>query len=137
MNDKDKEMQRLERLERVNELIVFIGRLGRRFFYSKSKRRYAQMYMNDSGRLFWLDDYTGKLIYLHYKYWGKASEFSHGGTMRHLINMLKRYVMTGELLPQVLGPWPEEFCNGDLWGYGKENMELIRKKAQELGLLPS
>lgn len=124
--------ERMDRINKVNELTKLIGDLGRRFFFHKGT--YAQMVIDERGRLYWQDQYTNKRIYLHYRYWKRG--FTNGGTLRHLVNMFKRYVMTGELLPQLFGPWPEEFCNGDLWGYGKENMKLIREKAQELGLLP-
>lgn len=131
-----KQSERLERISRVNELTRMIGDLGRGFFLDKETNVYAQMHTDSRSRLYWRDHHTQKSIYLHYRYWKKG--FTGGGTLRHLVNMFKEYVMTGELLPSaVFGPWPETFCNGDLWGYGKENMRTIRELAGELGMIDS
>lgn len=123
--------ERLARVDKVNDLVHIIADRGHRFFYNEKKNAYARMYMDVRGRLWWQDDYTDKLIYLHYKYWKRG--FSHGGTMRQVVNMLKRYVLTGvPLPPHIFGPWSETLCNGDLWGYGKDNMEIIREEAAKL-----
>jgi hypothetical protein len=133
MKKSTKLIERNERVEQINELVKLIGGLGRRFFWSEKTGAYAQMICDTRGRLYWQDQYTLELIYLHYRYWSKG--FTNGGTMRHCVNMFKRYVMTGKSLPPIFGPWPDSICDGDLWGYGKENMIIIRRRARELGLL--
>lgn len=108
------------RIIRVNSLIRIIGDSGRHFF--RHKDQYARMELDDNGRLWWVDDYTQKKIYLHYPNWRKG--FSHGGTMRDLVNRMKEFVMHGHSITGV-GPWPQWICDGDLWGYG-ESMEIVR-----------
>lgn len=122
------------RLDAVNELVKFIGNNGRRFFFDPRKNTYAHMSIFGDNRLYWVDEGSGKSIYLHYKYWGKG--FTNGGTLKSLVDHFRRFVVTGQMLPEeILGPWPSWYGNGDLWGYG-ESMRDVRAKAAELGLLP-
>ncbi len=123
--------EKTKRLKNVNKLVKVIGHNGRHFFWSEKNSRFAKMILKNH-RLYWVDEHTGKHVYLHYKYWNRG--FSNGGTLRQLVNYLKNYVMTGEKIPkQFLGPWPSWYCDGDPWGYGKK-MIKIRKKATELGM---
>jgi hypothetical protein len=49
--------------------------------------------------------------------------------MRHLINQLADFIRGKRELPLgCLGPWSETMCGGDLWGYGKDEMQIVRDK---------
>lgn len=125
--------KKLERASQVNEMIRIIADCGRRFFYSASKDRYASIEVDHRGRVWWIDDYAGKRIYTHYRYWNKG--FSHGGTLRDLVNSFRDYITKGTPVPSnVFGPWPDYICNGNLWGYG-EDMQKIRDAAKRTGIV--
>ena len=64
----------------------------------------------------------------------KWKGFSHGGTLKALVQYLKRYIWDGEKLPAgSLGPWPHYGDEG-LWGYG-EDMMAIMELAEGLGMI--
>lgn len=118
-----------KRVEIANKMIKIISSYGRRFFYNKSDGAVA-FFVIKNKRIYFVDDYTKKEIYLHYRYWNKG--FLHGGTLRHLVNHLKNYIQGRSELPlNHLGPWPQTMCDGDLWGYG-ESMEQVRKECNLL-----
>ena len=117
--------QKLERLGIANKFIKIISSYGRRFFYNEKKDKTAYIKMKNN-KLYFVSEWTGKEIYLHYKYW----TFHHGGTLRQLVESLKEYIIGREELPlKALGPW--NYCNNDLWGYG-ENMEKVREECNKL-----
>ena len=122
-----------ERATIVNAMICVIGSRGRRFFYSKTKDRFAIIEVDSRGRVFWHDDYTGSRIYTHRNH--RWDGFSHGGTLRNLVEHFRDYIMTGKPLKHGFGPWPDTFCDGDLWGYGKDAMQHVRLEAVRLGIL--
>lgn len=120
------------RIEAVNKLIMEIGSCGRRFFYNRDFG-YAWMSIDIHGKIWFTDDYNCKCIYTHYS--GRWKHFTHGGTMRTLVEQFRDYIQTGKkVFIGYFGPWPEWYCDGDLWGYGAENMKAIREKAIELGI---
>jgi len=127
-------MTKKERAEKVNKLIHFIGDRGRGFFYRNNTQCYATVEVDSRGRVWWKDDYTGKRIYTHSNH--RWPGFSHGGTLRDLVGHFRDFIMSAKKVPSYcFGPWPETYCNGDLWGYGKENMEQIRMEALRLEVL--
>lgn len=118
-------MDKNERLIKANELIKIISEHGRRFFFYKGKIGFFSL-NEKTGKLFWNCEYSGKSIYLSYKYW----TFTHGGTLHAFINALKKYIDGKSEFPiNHLGPWPKFLCDGDLWGYGLEEMAMVREKA--------
>jgi hypothetical protein len=124
--------ERQERVDKVNELVRVIGNCGRRFFYSTENDRYAAIEIDKHGRVWWVDDYSGKRIYTHYRYWKRG--FSHGGTLHNLVNAFRDYVSKGKpVSSSAFGPWPDWLCDGDLWGYG-DDMQQIRDTAIRLGI---
>ena len=124
-------MTKQDRIVKVNQMIKVIGDCGRRFFYSKDHDRYAAIEMDSRGKIWWIDDYTGKRIYTHYIYNWKG--FSHGGTLRNLVEHFRNYVSKGKPINlNFFGPWPDYYCNGDLWGYGKDIMKKVRDEAGRL-----
>lgn len=123
--------QRLDRLNKANELIETIANGGRKFF--RHQDRVARFELDDRQRLWLIDHWTQRRYYLHLWYWRRR--FTHGGTLTSLAEELRDYVLKGkQLYPNTLGPWPQSCCEGDLWGYG-EYMEVVRSKARELGII--
>lgn len=126
-------MDKQQRLEKANQLIKSIAQCGRQFFYNKEHDRTASIELDPRGRIWWIDDYTGTRIYTHYSHRWRG--FSHGATMRTLVEHLRNYVFKGTLLPEgIFGPWPQWYSQGDPWGYG-DDMQKVRKAAADLGLL--
>lgn len=117
-----------ERLADANYLILQISMFGRRFFYYERGNRVARFEYSIDGKLWLRDEYTDKRVYVAYR--GNWRNFSNGGTLRRLIEALALYIRTGERIPAGhLGPWPDHYCDGDLWGYGKEEMARLRGAA--------
>lgn len=126
-------MTKLQRAATANQLIKTIAGCGRNFFSYPKQHGISRFEVDPRGRVWFVDGYTGRCIYLHYTYWGRG--FSEGGTLRHLINALKRYITLGGPIPASnLGPWAQCICDGDLWGYGAD-MQQVRDSAVGLGII--
>lgn len=121
------------RADHVNQAIKIIANHGRRFFYSQAVNRYASMEVDQRGKVWLTDEYTGKRIFTHKTVWGgRWRDFSHGGTLRSLVEAFRDYIRTGEPLhPGYLGP--ERFDDSNIWGYDEEGMKAVREQA---GALP-
>ncbi|VVO21522.1 hypothetical protein [Pseudomonas fluorescens] len=52
-----------QRAEHVNQAIRIIADPGRRFFYSQVSNRYASMEVDQRGKIWFIDDYSGKRIF--------------------------------------------------------------------------
>lgn len=127
------QLSREQRLNRANQLIGVIANYGRRFFYHEG--RIGRFELGDRGRVWWIDAYSQARIYTHYR--GPWRRFTGGGTLKALICNLRDYITKGTPLPpHTLGPWPDWYCGGDLWGYG-DDMAHVREAASELGLIPA
>lgn len=125
--------QKRDRAANANEVIAAVAMYGHQFF--NHPKRYGTSYIrvDDRGRVWFVDGWTGKSVYLHYAYWQRG--FSEGGTLRQLIIALKDYITTGEPISRSrLGPWPDWYCDGDPWGYG-DDMQLVRDCAVAVGVL--
>lgn len=118
--------QKAARLAEVNQLIKSISDFGRRFFYNKQHDRVARMVIGKAGHLYFVDDYSGKPIYTAYR--GHWRGFSHGGTLRSLVQALADYVRTGKQLSM---DWigPERFDQSNIWGYAADEMAKCRAQA--------
>ena len=77
--------------------------------------------------------YTGKRVFTHETVWGgRWRGFSHGGTLRSLVEAFRDYICTGKQLhPGYLGP--ERFDDSNIWGYDEAGMKAVREQA---GALP-
>ena len=122
-----------KRCEQVNQAIRIIADHGRRFFYSQTVNRYASMEVDHRGKVWLVDDYTGKRVFTHETVWGgRWRGFSHGGTLRSLVEAFRDYICTGKQLhPGYLGP--ERFDDSNIWGYDEAGMKAVREQA---GALP-
>ncbi|MGF6125152.1 hypothetical protein QF019_000341 [Pseudomonas frederiksbergensis] len=121
-----------KRVEHVNHVIRIIAVHSRRFFYSQAVNRYASMEVDHRGKIWFIDDYSGKRIFTHKTVWGGRRGFSHGGTLRNLVEAFRDYIRTGDALPLgYLGP--ERFDDSNIWGYDEAGMKAVREQA---GALP-
>lgn len=122
------------RAARVNEAIQIISNHGRRFFYNSEHDRVAHIQVDDRGTVWFVDDYTGQRINTHKAPHSRVwKNFSHGGTLRALVEAFRDYILTGEAVsPHLLGP-ETSWTNGNVWGYEPQAMKNVRQQA---GLLP-
>lgn len=121
-----------ERCDLVNRAIRIIAAHGRRFFYCESKGTCASMEVDARGRVWFVDDYSQKRIYTHRPSYARWRGFSHGGTLRHMVELFRDYIRTGKPLhPGYLGQEREDGSN--IWGYAPEAMAAVRAEA---GALP-
>jgi len=123
-----------QRVEHVNQAIRIIADQGRRFFYSKAVNRYASMEVDQRGKVWFIDDYTGKRIFTHETVWGSQWRgFSHGGTLRNVVEAFRDYIRTGEPVhPGYLGP--ERFDYSNIWGYDETGITAARAQASALSV---
>lgn len=121
-----------QRLAQANELLTTIASCGRKFFSHESRISHLEL---RRGRVWFIDKYTEKAIYTHYEL-GRWRGFTEGGTLRSLVIALRKWITSGQF-PEYnhLGPWPDWYCGSDPWGY-KQDMALVRAKAQEIGFAP-
>ena len=120
------------RAAEVNAFVAVIASTGRRFFAHGDT--VARMEVDDRGRVWWVDEYNGARIYTHYR--GRWRRFTHGGTMKVLVEAFRDYVCTGRKLGAGLFRSPSWACGGDVWGYG-EDMELVREASAPLVRQPA
>lgn len=106
---------RVERLKDVNLLIKIISSHGRRFFWNEKDQRLARMEMDDRGRLWWIDDYRGARVSIEKigGYEHRWQGFSHGGTLKSLVQDMRDYVKRD----QIISSWK---IAPDCWGYSPE-----------------
>lgn len=123
-------MNKEERLKRANEFITVIASCGRKFF--EHEGFIATLELSSTGRVFFIDDYTKKRVYTH-QYGYRWGEFSHGGTMKNLIQCLRDFITKGEIMyadyfqPTMGNGWPNP------WGYGDDILK-VREAAVRLGI---
>lgn len=124
---------RLERCAHVNELLSWISGMGRGFFADggHGDPRVDCFEVDERGRIWFRSVWLDRRIYTHHRRW---RGFHHGGTLLDLCKDLARHIQTGDPLTKGLGPWPDWYCDGDPWDYGKDAMHSIRHKAAELGI---
>lgn len=130
-------VSKTERLGHANALIEIISRHGRRFFRNRESGAIARLELDARGRLWWIDEYRGSRVYTGkvMGYPHRWRGFSHGGTLRSLVEALRGYILRGELLhPEYIAPSRIDPTNGDIWGYGDEAAAAVRAEAHALPL---
>lgn len=119
-----------QRLGHCNLLLQVIARHGRRFFYNAKHDRVASLELDARGRVWFIDDYSGQRVYTHRTTWtNKWRGFSHGGTLRDLIEALRDYIISGEPLRRGYIATETSWSDGDIWGYGPEAARAVRGEA--------
>jgi len=126
-------LTREDRLVIANKFIKIISDHGRRFFYYDKENRVGYLKIKD-GLVYYVSEYSGNEINFSQSLHNIARKFSHGSTLRALMIALRKYIQgKGKLPINHLGPWNKNIVDdGDLWGYGKEEMEKVRKECREL-----
>ena len=133
MRKENKLALKRQRAEQVNQAIQIIADHGRRFFYSQSVNRYASVEVDHRGKVWFIDDYSGKRVFTHETVWGgRWRGFTHGGTLKHMVKAFRDYICTGEPMhPGYLGP-ERSFDESNIWGYDDEGMKVVREQAGAL-----
>jgi hypothetical protein len=128
---------RRQRTDIANKAVEIIASHGRKFFSLEAegrtveRNRISRFELSDNGRLWFVDKYSQKPIYVAYRR-GHWRGFSEGGTLRSLVCSLADWINGKTEFPlDRLGPWPDWLCGGDLWGYGSE-MQIVREKVKAL-----
>lgn len=125
------------RLGHANVLLQIISAHGRHFFSNTKHERVAGIVQlgGQADQVFFVDDYSGKAIALRPDGLAPKSshDFSHGGTLRSLVDALGAYVHTGKLLHRERIA-PDMGEGRDLWGYGREAAAAVRAAAHVLPL---
>ena len=121
-------MNKQQRLEEANKLIKSISSYGRKFFSGKSGC--ASLGYGIKPRVFFTDAKTSALIDTHEHEW---IGFSHGGTLRVLIEYLRDYINEDEKVSI------ECICTlrrdgSDIWGYGKVEAEKLVNEVKGLDM---
>jgi len=125
---------KIDRVVHANQLIQVIAAHGRRFFYCKSKDTYARIELDARGCVRFVDDYTQKPVYTHYRYDWKG--FTHGGTLRALVECMRDYIMTGEKIPRWrIATYQLGNRSENIWGYSLEAAEAVRAAAFALPIM--
>jgi hypothetical protein len=133
---------RQQRVAEVNNVIKAIAAHGRRFFHYGGSNVYDRATKNTTfvpadrtaylelrrGRVYIIDEYSQKAVYTHEtkNIPNSWRGFTHGGTMRRLVEEFRDYILTGaQLHPGYVG-LEREWQKGDVWGYGKEALAAVR-----------
>ena len=128
---------KVARVDHANALIEAISRHGRRFFFDKASGRVARLQLDPRGRVWFVDDYSGKAIYTHKTSFGNRWRgFSHGGTLRSLVESMRDYIVAGTPIScWVIAPTYLQREGEDMWGYGPQARDAIRKEALVLPII--
>lgn len=146
------------RLAHANELIRIIASHGRRFFFHHGTNRYdpktkittfvaanrfAYLELRN-GRVYFVDDYTSQAIYTHRAGFGnKWRGFSHGGTLRALVEDMRDYIIHGtpiarwKIVIQRLQAKGTDDLEDNVWGYDADAARAVREAAYKLPIIES
>lgn len=142
-------IQKQARLEHANALIEIIASHGRRFFWHKGSSRVAGDASSSAGRVakltllrgrvYHIDEYSGKAIYTHRAGFGNDWRgFSHGGTLRSLVEDMRDYIMTGTPIARetiVIRQLASKGLEGNIWGYDVAAATAVREAAYKLPII--
>lgn len=122
-----------ERVQHANDLIKAISQHGRRFFWNEKAQRTATLELDARGKVWLIDDYRGARVFTEKTSMGNRWKcFSHGGTLRSLIEQMRDYIKTGQQIRlNRIAPSYASGC-GDLWGYGEPAASSTREAAGKL-----
>lgn len=119
-------IQRKARTNIVNEIIKEIAGRGRKFFYNEGLVAEIAVV---NGRFYYKAEYGEiKMINLNVPDYRKPKGWFHGGSLLALVKEFREYIKNGQ---------PREYSGlySPHWGYPEKEMEVIRKKAIELGYI--
>jgi len=121
---------KINRLEKANDLIKTIASCGRKFFYDRGI--IGELFIM-RGRVYYRDSYSQHNILINKR--PSWNGFSGGGTCQSLIKQLKDFILTGKTIPLsiTLGWGPDWIQDADPWGYGFDKYQ-VRITAYKLGI---
>lgn len=122
-----------ERLTSVNEFIRIIGSCGRQFFRNDLHESFASMEVDARGKVWFIDDYTTQRIYTHYE--GRWRGFSHGGTLRDLVQVFREHIKRGGQIHSQYFQTRAWMSGGHPWGYPKEDLLRLESEGRRLGIV--
>ncbi|MNR71831.1 hypothetical protein D3C71_25090 [compost metagenome] len=128
---------KMQRLENANALLRVIAAHGRRFFYSPQYDRVARLELDPRGVIWFVDHYTDKRVYVSKTGFSGSrwDGFTSGGTLRSLVEDLRDYISSGQLLHRgVIAPMRLREADGNIWGYDVDSARIVREQAYELPL---
>lgn len=123
-------MSRIEikqkRVDECNEIIKLIATHGRKFFnYEDRTGRISKLTLGPQERVYFIDGYTGKVIYTHRRYchW---KGFSEGGTLKGWVEAFRDYITFGTKLNiKAICPVRINPDNGNIWGYSDDEAKKL------------
>lgn len=118
--------EKAQRLQHANALLETISKYGRRFFFNEKNNVVAKFAIGGDNHIYFIDDYTLKAVYTAYR--GRWRGFSHGGTLRQLVEALSYYIKTGQRL-SIDWIGPERFDQSNIWGYSEDQIAKCRSEA--------
>lgn len=121
------------RVDNVNLFIKEVADCGRRFFFNEINSRYASVYLDGRGIVWFTDDYTQERVYTHYS--GRWRGFSHGGTLKGLVEFFRNHIKKGSLLRESYFDTSDMWCSGHSWGYPHQDYPKLKEAAIRLGLM--
>lgn len=119
------------KIEAVNEWLKFIGSCGREFFNHKGVL--ATMEQDGRGRVWFVDEYSRRRVYTHYKW--RWVGFNNGGTLRRLVESLRDFIRLDAQIRPAYFNHSTLYCSGHPWGYSEEDMLAIRDEGIRLGIV--
>jgi len=147
----DKTAERAARVLAANQLLRVIGSHGRRFFHYGGSQvldratgeshfepadRYAYFELDARGKLWFVDDYSQKRICMQRTgFVGQWRGFSHGGTLRALVEDIAAYISRGMPVPRwriVIESQGRSGVAGNVWGYSEQAALAVRAEAYAL-----
>jgi len=118
-----------ERIEHINQLIKVIASYGRKFFDHKGT--IANMEKDAKGKIWFVDEFTRRRIYVAYK--GRWKGFNHGGTLRNLVEEFYSYIKTGQQIDiRLIGLKGFRTDGSNIWGYPPKEAVKMRQEALKL-----
>ena len=124
------------RLEHANQLSQVISTYGRQFFFNKKQNRTAKLILDINGRVWFMDDYSGELVYTHNTgFMNKWKGFTHGGTLKNLIQKMRDYIIKGKQIPITYIGQKGVFNNDNIWGYDDDEMEKTINESLKLPII--
>tara|TARA_R110000822_G_scaffold25937_17_gene78525 strand:- start:8457 stop:8870 length:414 start_codon:yes stop_codon:yes gene_type:complete len=118
-------MNRSDRIEIVNKLLVKINSLSRGFFQSRNG---VSEIIIKNNKPYFIDHFTRKEIYLYCKTDRPIKGFSNGGTMKQLVfGEFKSFIKRDTIYQTNSG------LNAWYWGITKDEINELKNYANSLG----
>jgi len=112
MNEKQ-----VERMRKVNELMLEISKRGRNFFTLQSF-----VPLKTTVRF----KYQNTIVFAGEELKRGGCWYGHGYTLSQLLNNFKNFILTGKKITTL---------NAEYWGYGQEEIKYLEKHAKSLGIM--